>query len=75
VVKFKKEFRNCKITWETWTPDILPSSQIDEIVKWNYSSILYVLHSNWDIAINLDKEKESGVLLKVIDAKEKFGLF
>ncbi len=73
VVKFKKEFPDCKITWLTWTPDILPSSQIDEILKWDVNSIFYAQNSTWDIAINLDKEKEAGALLKVVDAKQKFG--
>jgi ADP-heptose:LPS heptosyltransferase len=73
VVKFKKLYPNCKITWLTWTPDVLPSSQIDEILKWDANSIMYAQHSSWDIAINLDKEKEAGALLKIVDAKEKFG--
>jgi ADP-heptose:LPS heptosyltransferase len=73
VVKFKEKFPSCKITWLTWTPDILPSSQIDEILKWDYNSILYAQHSKWDIAINLDKEKEAGALLKTLDADEKYG--
>jgi ADP-heptose:LPS heptosyltransferase len=73
VVKFRHLFPNCKITWLTWTPDILPQSQIDEILKWDYNSLLYVQQSSWDIAINLDKEKEAGALLKILDAKEKFG--
>ncbi len=73
VVKYKALYPNCKITWLTWTPDILPSSQIDEILKWDINSIMYAQHSTWDIAINLDKEKEAGALLKIIDAKEKYG--
>jgi len=73
VVKYKALYPNCKITWLTWTPDILPSSQIDEILKWDLNSIMYAQNSSWDIAINLDKEKEAGALLKILDAKEKFG--
>jgi ADP-heptose:LPS heptosyltransferase len=73
VVKYKSLYPNCKITWLTWTPDILPASQIDEILKWDYNSILYTQQGTWDIAINLDKEKEAGALLKVLDAKEKYG--
>ena len=73
VVKFKLLYPNCKITWLTWTPDILPSSQIDEILKWDHNSLMYAQHASWDIAINLDKEKEAGALLKVVEAKEKFG--
>lgn len=73
VVKYKTLYPNCKITWLTWTPDILPASQVDEILKWDVNSIMYAQHSTWDIAINLDKEKEAGALLSVIDAKEKYG--
>ncbi len=46
---------------------------MDEILKWDHNSILYAQHSSWDIAVNLDKEKEAGALLKIIDANEKFG--
>lgn len=73
VVKFKELYPLCKITWLTWTPDILPQSKIDEILKWDFNSILYAQNSNWDIAINLDKEKEAGALLKIVNAKEKYG--
>jgi hypothetical protein len=64
VVKYKSLYPNCKITWLTWTPDILPASQIDEILKWDYNSILYTQQGTWDIAINLDKEKRSWCTLK-----------
>jgi ADP-heptose:LPS heptosyltransferase len=73
VVKYKTLYPNCKITWLTWTPDILPANQVDEILKWDINSIMYAQHSTWDIAINLDKEKEAGALLKIVDAKEKYG--
>ena len=73
VVKFKKMYPDCKITWLTWTPEILPSSQIDEILKWDMNSVMYVQNSSWDIAINLDKEKEAGALLKTVEATHKYG--
>lgn len=73
VVKYKNLYPGCKITWLTWTPDILPSSQVDEILKWDYNAILYAQQAKWDIAINLDKEKEAGALLNMVNAKEKFG--
>lgn len=73
VTRYKKLFPLCKITWLTWTPEILPSGQIDEILKFDHNSILYVQNTNFDIAINLDKEKEAGALLKMVNANEKFG--
>lgn len=70
---FKTKYPNCKITWLTMTPAILPSGKIDEILKFDYASALYLQHAEFDIAINLDKEKEASTLLKVVNAKEKFG--
>lgn len=73
IVRLRKDFPGCKITWLTWTPDILPQSKIDEVLKWDHNSLMYVQNSRWDMAVNLDKEKEAGALLKVLDAGEKYG--
>jgi heptosyltransferase-2 len=70
---YKKLYPNCKITWLTMTPAILPSGKIDEILKFDYASALYLQHAEFDIAINLDKEKEASALLSVVKAKEKYG--
>jgi heptosyltransferase-2 len=73
ITRYRQLYPHCKITWLTWTPDILPAGKIDEVLKWDVNSILYAQHSRWDIAINLDKEKEAGALLATLDAKEKYG--
>lgn len=73
ITRFKKLYPDCKITWLTMTPAILPSGQIDEILKFDYASSLYLQNACFDIAINLDKEKEACALLKVVQANEKFG--
>lgn len=73
VLRYKKLYPNCKITWLTLTPDILPKNEIDEILSFKLESILYIQETTWDIAINLDKEKEAGALFKRVIAKEKFG--
>src|SRR5690606_3501633 len=52
---------------------LLPSGNIDEILKFGYASALYFFHVEFDIAINLDKEKEACALLKTVNAKEKYG--
>jgi ADP-heptose:LPS heptosyltransferase len=73
VVYYKSIYPNCKITWLTLTPAILPAGEIDEILAFNLESISYLQEASFDIAINLDKEKEACALLKKVDAKEKFG--
>ena len=73
VKTYKKMYPDCKITWLTQTPAILPKGQIDEILKFDFASSLYLQEAQFDIAINLDKEKEASALLLRVKAKEKFG--
>jgi ADP-heptose:LPS heptosyltransferase len=73
ITRYKELYPNAKFTWITLFPDILPKGQIHEIYKLGTESVLYVTNTTWDIAINLDKEKEAAALLKMVDAQEKFG--
>ncbi|NQW43595.1 MAG: glycosyltransferase family 9 protein [Bacteroidetes bacterium] len=73
VTRYKTLYPNCKITWLTLTPAILPSGKIDEILKFDYASSIYLENASFDIAINLDKEKEACALLLKVNAKEKYG--
>jgi len=71
--KYKELYPNAKITWLTLSPDILPKNEIHEILPFNLQSITYLQQAEFDIAINLDKEKEACALLKQISSKEKHG--
>lgn len=73
VTRYKKLYPNAKFTWITLSPDILPKKEIHEILRLNTETVLYVQNTEWDIAINLDKEKEASGLLAMISAKEKHG--
>ncbi len=73
VQKLKAEYPGCKITWLTLTPDILPKSEVHEILGFELKNILYIQNTNWDVAINLDKDKEAGALLQTVTAKTKHG--
>jgi ADP-heptose:LPS heptosyltransferase len=70
---YRKLYPNCKITWITLHPDILPAGDIDEILKLDLNAVLYVSNTRFDIAICLDKEKEAGGLMQMIQAGEKYG--
>ncbi len=70
---YKSLYPDCKITWLTHTPAILPNGKIDEILKFDYASALYLENAEFDIAINLDKEKEASALLLKVKAAEKYG--
>lgn len=71
--KFKIMYPGSYITWVTNSPDILPSDLIGQILPFNISSVLIVQGCEFDIAVNLDKDKEACLLLKNVTAKEKFG--
>ncbi|MCB1597521.1 MAG: glycosyltransferase family 9 protein [Gammaproteobacteria bacterium] len=73
ITRFRSLYPRARITWVTMFPDILPKSQVDEILRLGLEAMLYVSNTDWDIAINLDKEKEAAALLKGVNAREKFG--
>lgn len=71
--KFRSQYGDCHFTWVTHTPQVTPKNDIDLIFKWSESSVSYIARQSFDIAINLDKDKEACILLSLVDAKEKFG--
>lgn len=73
IERFKKEYPNVHFTWLTHSPAVLPSSEIDIIYKWDFTSVYTVQNTKFDIAVNLDKDNEACMLLANVDAKIKYG--
>ena len=71
--RYKQEYGQCHFTWITHSPQVLPQDKVDLIYKWNQSSVSFLANQSFDIAINLDKDKEACMLLSIIKAKKKFG--
>ena len=71
--RYKKEFGDCHFSWITHSPQVLPKEQVDIVYKWNESSVSFLAHQNFDIAINLDKDKEACMFLTLVNSKKKFG--
>ena len=71
--KFKKEYSGVHVTWLTLSPAILPQDEIDVIYKWDEKSVYIIENSNYDIAINLDKDLEACMLLNNVSASTKYG--
>jgi ADP-heptose:LPS heptosyltransferase len=71
--KLKSEYSNCHITWLTHSPAILPSNEIDSILKWDLNSVLTLSECEFDILINLDKDKEACALANKIKSQNRFG--
>lgn len=71
--KYRKEHGDCHFSWITHTPQVVPKDQVDLIYKWNESSIAFLADQEFDIAVNLDKDKEACMLLTHVKAKKKYG--
>ncbi len=71
--RYRKQYPGCFITWLTLTPGILPAAEVDEILAFDLKSLTYLQQAVFDIALNLDKEKEAGALFLAVRAKKKFG--
>jgi ADP-heptose:LPS heptosyltransferase len=71
--RYKKEYSNCHFSWITHSPQVVPKDEVDVIYKWDESSVSFLANQEFDIAINLDKDKEACMLLSLINAREKFG--
>lgn len=81
VVKFRSEFPGCHITWITKSPELLPSLEDPEassgqalrLLDFNFTNWQIIGNQNFDIAVNLDKDKEACILLNEVKADKKFG--
>lgn len=73
LTKLRNEYPNCQIYWISDFPAILPKSQIDRIFDYDARAVTVLEETEFDIAINLDKDYPASALMNKIKAKEKFG--
>jgi ADP-heptose:LPS heptosyltransferase len=73
IIKFKQLYPNAHFTWITLYPDVFPTDEIDNILRLDAISIFKITNDSFDIAINLDKDKEACMLLTSVNAIEKYG--
>ena len=71
--RYIKEYGDCHFSWITHTPQVVPKDQVDLIYKWDESSVAFLADQEFDIAINLDKDKEACMFLTYVKAKKKYG--
>jgi len=74
----KKYFPNHKVFWLTYHIDLLPQKSsicVDEPLLMNIQNILFLQQTEFDILINLDKDREALALASKINAKTKYGFY
>lgn len=72
LTKLYEVYPQSQIHWLTHTPEILPSN-IDRIYKYNLRDIEIVKQIEYDLLLNLDKDREACALANAISAKLKKG--
>jgi len=73
IERYEKEYGNCHFSWITHSPQVVPKDKVDLIYKWDQSSVSILSNQEFDIAVNLDKDKEACMLLSLVSASKKFG--
>jgi ADP-heptose:LPS heptosyltransferase len=68
----KRDFPGAQITWITRSPEILSGVEL-EVCAFDFTSLYQIANTEYDIAINLDKDKEACILLKNVSASKKYG--
>ncbi|HPR17765.1 MAG TPA: glycosyltransferase family 9 protein [Candidatus Cloacimonadota bacterium] len=71
--RLRREFPQAEITWLTHTPLFVPAEYVQNILTWTWENILWLQNREFDLLINLDKDKEALALAKSIPAKIKKG--
>ncbi|MCB1319431.1 MAG: glycosyltransferase family 9 protein, partial [Leptospiraceae bacterium] len=71
--RLRDKYPDCQISWITHFPDVLDQRAADRVFRLDVAAQLYVQNTEFDMAINLDKELEAGALLQSVQARRKFG--
>lgn len=71
--KLKEEYSDSRIFWLTKFPDLVPEQYVHKVLKFDLSSILFLLNENFDIVYSLDKDLEACSLANMIKAEVKKG--
>lgn len=72
----KSQYPDSMIYWLTYSPDLVPvNSEVsaDIVLKCNFQNVMYLRETEFDVVINLDKDREAISLMNSLNARKKFG--
>ena len=72
----KNEYPDSKIYWLTYSPELIPvktDPKVDEVLKYNLQNVSFILATEFDLVINLDKDYEAISIMNNVSAKKKIG--
>ncbi len=70
--KLRTLYPHARVWWMTHTPDVLPP-MVDVKMRFDMASVISVMAVNFDLLINLDKDREACALADRIEASVKRG--
>ncbi|MBE0567458.1 MAG: glycosyltransferase family 9 protein [Krumholzibacteria bacterium] len=68
----RRDYPDHTLTWVTDFPDLLPRA-VDDAVRLDARTLPWLQQTRFDLAINLDKDREACALLKAVNADRKVG--
>ena len=71
--KLKADHPQARIWWLTLSPELVPTTHVDKILKWNSESLEIISALEFSILINLDKDHHACALANRMNAKKKIG--
>lgn len=71
--RLKKDHPTARIWWLTYTPELVPKSKVDKILKWSTESLELLASVSFSRLINLDKDHFACALANRINATKKEG--
>jgi len=71
--KLRKEFPKAAIIWLTDSPQFVPDKYVNTILKWNDKNVIWLQNCDFDLLVNLDKDRHALALAKSIKATVKKG--
>jgi len=71
--KLRAEFPNAQITWLTDSPLFIPEKYVNTTLNWSEKNIIWLQSREFDLLVNLDKDRHALALAKSIKATEKKG--
>jgi ADP-heptose:LPS heptosyltransferase len=69
----KNAYPKGKIFWLTHTPSVVPKMEVDVIMKYSLESLEYLKSLEFEVVVNLDKDREACALVNSLKSKGKKG--
>ncbi|MFH1845415.1 MAG: glycosyltransferase family 9 protein [bacterium] len=68
----QRDYPHHVISWLTYSPELLPA-QVDDPLPFDAASLMWARNTEFDLVINLDKDREACALAREVTARRRLG--